>query len=200
MNTVTFDSKNEMVGFLKTVGTSSSFVSLVTETEVKMRKTGNPFLGAVKVVKRTGLINVNFVNSVRRRMAELQKVAFSETEYTAGTTWYKHIQTAEGKALPLCIHKDDDRRFYLQYFPLRSRGAKYFLKGRELSAEEVAQMETFITEPERKAFKPIVITLAIDSIRKMSARNITVLNETIDRIAQSYAELKPAQPTIERVW
>ncbi len=200
MITVTFESKNEMVGYLKTLGTSSSFVSLETETEVKMRKTGNPFVGTVKVVKRTGLINVDFVSSVRRRMAEIQKVAFSETEYVAGTTWYKHVQTAEGKALPLCVHKDDDRRFYLQYFPLRSHGEIYFLKGRQLSAEEVVQMETFITEKERKAFKPIVITLAIDSIRKMKARNITVLNETIDRIAQSYAKLQPAQPPIRKDW
>lgn len=198
MNTVTFEDKNEMVGFLKTVGTSSSFVSLVTETEVKMRKTGNPYVGTVKVVKRTGLINVDFVKSVRRRMAEIQQVAFSETEYTPGKTWYEHLQTAEGKPLPLCVHQKDARRFYLQYYPLRSHGEKYFLNGRELTAEEVTQMETFITEKEHKPFKPIVITLAIDSIRKMKARNITVLNETIDRLAQTFAELNPAQPTVAK--
>lgn len=199
MNTVTFQDKAEMVGYLKTVGTGSSFVSLQTETAVKMRKTGNPFLGTVKVTKRTGIINVNFVNAVRRRMAEIQRVAFTETEYTKGTTWYVHVQNQEGKPLPLCVHKNDDKRFYLQFYPLRSHHATYFLNGRQLSIEEVAQMETFITETERKAFKPIVITLALDSIRSMKARNVTVLNKTIDRLAQSYAQLNPAQPSLGKV-
>jgi hypothetical protein len=33
--------------FLRELGTQVRFISLVTETEVEMRKTGNPFVGTV---------------------------------------------------------------------------------------------------------------------------------------------------------
>jgi hypothetical protein len=192
--TINLESKNEIVGFLKTLGTASSFVSMDTETEVKMRKTNNPFLGAVKRCKRSGLINVNFVNSVRRKLAEIQGTTFAETEYVAGSTWYKHLETQEKKPLALCVHQKDERKFYVQFFPLHSSEHRYFLDGREMSADEVKQMKSFITETERVEYKPIVITLAIDSIRKMRARSITVLNETVNRIAQRYNS--PAQKRV----
>jgi hypothetical protein len=195
--TIKISDKNEMVAFLKMIGTGSQFVSLKTETAVKMRKTNNPFVGAVKVTKRTGLVNVDFIAAVRRRMAELQQVAFSETEYEAGSTWYKHVSTEEGKSLPLCVHQKDERKFYLQFFPLHSRDTKYFLNNRELSLEEINQMKTFITEQERNEFKPIVITLAIDSIREMRAKSITILNKTVNRLAQRMSQMEPAQKTVQ---
>lgn len=187
-----------MVGFLKTLGTDSQFVSFHTQTEVRMRKTGNPFVGTVKVTKLTGLIGVNFVKAVRRRMAEILGMDFVDTEYTPGSTWYTHLQTDEGKPLPLCVHQEDEQRFYVQFFPhpRKYRNTEYHLRGRKLTEAEVALMKTFVVKREGDEFKPVVITLAIDSIRKMSVRRITVLNNTVNRLTQTLTQLRPAQKRV----
>lgn len=180
----------EMVGFIRSVGTSSMFVSLLTETEVDMvkkdRATGqsNPYLGTIKVSRRNGLLNVNFVKSVERNM---EKSGVENPTYVPGTTWYVHESTEEGKPLPLCVHKKDSNRFYLQYFPHRSIGEnRYFLRGQELTPEQVKDMERFLSVKKASEFKPIVITLAIDSIREMKARSIKMLNHTVSRLQKRF--------------
>ena len=178
--TVKINNPLEMVGFIRTIGTECRFVSMRTETEVKMRKTGNPYVGAVKVSRRNGLVNVNFVESVKRK---LEKMAGEKIDYTPGATWYRHETTTDGKPLPLCVHSKDSSRYYLQYFPHRTLGKnRYFLNGRELTAEEVKTMKTFITEDKRAEYKPAVITLAIDSIRELRARSVRMLNDSISKI------------------
>ncbi len=183
--TVRIKDPMELVGFIKSVGTDCCFVSMRTETEVKMRKTGNPFFGAVKVSKRNGLLNVNFVKSVERNMKELTGV---KQTYTPGTTWYVHDQTVEGKPLPLCYSKQPTKRTgkvepYLQYYPHKTVGKNtYFLNGRQLSDAEVAQMKKFVITQPYSPTKPAVITLMMDSIRELKARKVTMLNDTFSRI------------------
>ena len=109
-----------MVGFLKTIGTESQFISMLTVTSPSMRKTRNPFLGVLKVSRRNGLLNVNFTSAVERKVAEHFGLKPSEVEYIPGKTWYKHLQTAEGKPLALCVHQKDSSKYYLQYYPHKS--------------------------------------------------------------------------------
>ncbi len=161
-----------MVGFLKSVGTECRYVSMITVTEVKMRKTGNPYLGAVKVSNRNGLINVNFTNSVERRVAESLGISPTQVEYTPGKTWYKHLQTAEGKPLALCVHQSDEGKYYLQYFPHKAKSV-YLFKGELIAYEKLAP---FVTEKEQNEFKPVVITLALKSIRQVKFRKLTFKN------------------------
>lgn len=192
--TVRIKDNNELVGFLRTTGGQSScFISLRTVTPVKMRKTGNPFVGAVKVSRRNGLINVDFVSSVERNM---KAAGIENPEYTAGSTWYVHETTEEGKKLALCVHKNDVTKHYLQYFPLKNLSTHYELNGRRLTAEEVTKMKTFITEDTRNEFKPIVITLAMDSIKEIKLRQVTILTENIERIKSRLTALKNTEVSL----
>jgi len=171
------------VGFLKGVGTASCFISMRTETQVKMSKTGNPYYGAVKVSRRNGLINVNFRKAVNRRCVEM-----GVTPPVAGETWYVHDSTVEGNPLALCYSKGPVKRTgkvepYLQYYPHRTLGRNtYFLNGRQLSDAEVKAMKEFVIENDRDKRKPAVITLMMDSIREIKVRKITLLNNTFSRI------------------
>jgi len=174
-STVKLGSQCEMVGYLKSLGTECRFISMNTETEVKMRKTGNPFVGAVKRTKRNGLINVNFVKSVERKMAKAAGIKPSEVDYKAGETWYVHVMTAEGKPMPLCVDKKTETKHYLQYFPHRSFKTQYFHNGVEVSYSDLAP---FITEKPVNPVKPLVITLAMKSIKNIKFRKITAVNET----------------------
>lgn len=221
-NTVTIEDKMEMVGFLRTLGLSTAFVSLRTETIVEQRKfnltgrkivspkTGklinekipNPYLGAIKLCRRNGLVNVNFVNSVCRKIAEATGQSLDAVKYERGRIWYYHA-LQNGKPLPLCVHKDNPRRFYLQFFPLRNLGRTiYVLNGVEMTADEIRDMyKNWVTQIEENEFKPIVLTLAIDSIRQIKARQIELLNSTVNRIMDRLKNkpMKPAQPPIPKV-
>lgn len=178
--TIKISSPLELVGFLRSLGTTSTFISMRTETVVEMRKTKNPYVGTVKVQKRNGLINVNFVRSVERNM---EKAGIENPEYVAGKTWYVHESTEEGKPLPLCIHKKDKNKFYLQYYPHKTIGeTTYWLNGKQLTKEQVSEMQKFVIEDKKDTFKPIVLTFSIDSIRELKARQITILNHTISRL------------------
>ena len=178
--TIKIQDKNEMVGFIRSIGTECRFVSMVTETSLPMNKTNNPWYGTVKLSHRNGLVNVNFVKSTSRNLTELTGV---KTTYEAGSTWYVHEQTVDEKPLPLCVSKKDDKKFYIQYFPHRTIGMnRYFLNGRELTSAEVEQMKPFIKTQTKSDFKPLVITLSIDSIRQLRSRRVNMLNETVSRI------------------
>ncbi len=185
--TVRIKNPLEMVGFIKSIGTTCCFISMRTETEVKMRKTGNPYFGTVKVSRRNGLVNVNYVASVERKLKELTG---EKTEYTPGQTWYIHDTTVEGKPLPLCYSKKPVKRTgkiepYLQYYPHRTIGEDtFFLNGHQLSEAEVLDMQKFVIEDTRPEYKPTVITLMMESIRELKARKITMLNSTFSRIVE----------------
>lgn len=194
--TVTIKNQTELVGFIRSIGTECQFVSMVTETEVKMRKTGNPFVGAVKRSTRNGLLNVNYVAAVERNMTEA--AGGVKQEYVAGSTWYTHEMTDDGKPLALCVHQKDNTKFYLQYFPHRTLGENtYYHNGVLMTPEQVAKMKTFITEKETSEFKPTVITLAMASIRQLKARKVTMNNNTISKLTNRLASFKNIPANID---
>jgi len=141
---------------------------MITETQVKMRKTNNPFIGTVKVCHRNGLVNVNHEKRVNRRMVE----SGLDPLYVTGETWYVHETTTEGKTISLCQSKKDNNVKYLQYFPHRNLSTKYRLNGRELTQDEVVTMKTFIPVVVTKEFKEPVITLKMESIKTIKFRRL----------------------------
>ena len=161
--------------YLRNLGTECRFISMETEVEVEARKTNNPFVGAVKRSRRNGLVNVNFVRGVIRRMKE---AGIQEPTYIPGKTWYVHEHDTNGNALALCQSKKDNNKKYLQYFPWKSYDTRYYHNGVQLTDKEVQVLKTFIPPITTKPFKRSVITLSMDSILKVTFRNINteVLN------------------------
>ena len=169
----------EMAGFIKANGTGCRFVSLVTRTPVKLNKksrlTGQPCpFGAVeKVSRKQGLLNVNFVASVERKVAEFLGVKPSEVEYEASEVWYEHLMTPDGKALPLVQHKDETKRdgkLYLQYFPRTSENSYVGPTGETLTKEQLA--EYMAPEREQNEFKPIVIAVGLGNVKEIRASGL----------------------------
>ena len=170
--TITVETEN-LPNYLRTLGTQCRFISLLTEVEVDMRKTGNPFVGTIKRSRRNGLINVNFAEGVRRRMMEK---GVDPVNHVPGKTWYVHEQTNDGKPLPLCQSKKDNSVKYLQYYPHRSYETEYLLNGEKLSPLEIEIMKTFITKPTGNEYKPIVIVLGMTSIKWVKFRKVTMVS------------------------
>jgi hypothetical protein len=183
--TIKIEDKAELIGFLRGIGTECRFVTLDTETAVRMRKTGNPYNGTIKIAKRNGLVGVDFVKACERRYAKLHGLAVKDVEYEAGKVWYVHCQTEDGKPLALCQNKKDNTKKYLQYFPLRNLGTTIYVHPTlgQLTKEQVNDMYArFVPVDDREEWKPDVITLGIDSIRSITFRKIKMLNETVSRL------------------
>lgn len=157
----------------RNAGTQCRFVSMVTETPVKIKKSC-PHKNVIKLSKRNGLINANFVKSVERKMAAKLGMKPSDVKYEAGSTWYEHETTSDGKPSCVCQHKKDTNKKYLQYFPHKSLWTKYVDgNGNEIPFSELK--EHFYAQ-KKSEFKPLVITLGMDSIRSLRHRKITVSN------------------------
>jgi len=175
----------EMVGFLKTNGTACRFVSLVCKTPVVKIKASNPFGQVVtkgkvvgecqlfKVASKIGIINANYNTSVRNRIAEKLGVSLSEVEYENGEVWYRHIQTVDGKNLPLVVNKDETKAgHYVQYFPHKSTSVYVNAKG-ETIPDEVVQPYLY-KETERPDFKPCVISINLANVLQFKASGVVI--------------------------
>ena len=171
----------EMVGFLKTVGTESRFVSMVSNTPVVKIKASNPWgagaktkAGLYKVSKKLGIINANFNTSVRRRIAERLGVELKEVEYEDGEVWYEHLRTSDNKPLPLVQHKDESKKgdFYLQYYPMKSAN-HYVNEAGEIIPDSIVQPFLY-KESERPDFKPTVIVVNLANVRQLKASGVII--------------------------
>lgn len=218
--TIKIEDKAELIGFLRSIGTECRFICVTTETEVKMNmarntgrkvkspKTGklinekepNPYYGAIKVARRNGFVNADFVKMVEKRYAAVMGIPVDDVTYTPGGTWYQHCQDENNRPLCLCEHQEDTTRKYLQMFPLRNLGeTTYWLNGRQMTEDKIAKMYRFwITEDENPEWKPRCIVLAIDSIRSITFRKVHLLNETFSRIASTMAHWKATRVSTRR--
>lgn len=196
--TVEFSNDLELAGFIKANGTQCRFVSMVSKTPVTKMKVNNPFhtikggkvvgsVGLWKVSKKIGLINANYNNSVRNRIAEKLGVAVSAVEYEQGEVYYEHLMTAEGKPLPLVQHKDETKRkgLMLQYYPHRSENCYVNAAGEIVPDAEVEKY--LYAESERSEFKPAVLAVYLSNIKRLTASGVIVEAGDYDEAEQSLA-------------
>ena len=176
----------EMVGFLKTNGRSSRFVSLLTRTPVVKIRAGNPFhqisKGAVvgepklfKVSCKLGLINANYNASVRRRVAEAMGVKPEEVEYENGPVWFHHLSDGSGGTVPCLGEKTEEPnkgKIYLLYFPHKSENSYVNDQG-EPVADAVVKPWLY-KESARPDFKPSFITLKLENVLEMRASGLVI--------------------------
>jgi hypothetical protein len=162
----------EMVGFIRTNGTQCQFVSMLTVTAPKLKKTC-PWKDVLKISRRNGLLNVNYNTSVRRRIAKALGVELSEATYENGETWYAHQMTEDGKPLPLVCHKTkNDGKFYVQYFPIRSSGTRYTTASGETIAGE--KLEQYFYARKESEYKPAVCCFAVENIKELHASKVII--------------------------
>lgn len=182
--TVTLNNVSEMVGFLKTNGTTCCFVSILSDTPVEKLRKDCPYKGVRKVARRNGWLNINYNMSVRRRIAERLDVELKEVQYDNGTTWYQHVMTEEGKALPLCVNKKtpDSGKYYIQYFPRKSK-SQYVLPNGDPIDENLLK-PYFYKESERSDFKPAVITISLENVKELRVRGL-ILKTPSAKVAEA---------------
>lgn len=176
----------EMLGFIKSNGTQCRFVSLISETEPKLKQ-DCPYKGVVKVSKKQGMVNVNYNTSVKRKVAEKFGVEIKDVEYENGKVWYKHLTTADGKSLPIVVNKKtpENGNFYLQFFPTKSVNV-YRLPNGDMVDE--AKLEPyFYSRGERSEFKPCVIAIGLENVKQLRASGVIMTTEDAEQAEEALA-------------
>lgn len=101
----------------------ATFVTVATNTEPKMKKTGNPFHGRVrKIAKYNGQINFHYDRAV---LAQLEREGKDASCFFAGESYHKPILREDGTLTPFAVHKDDPSREYLRFRILRTLETSY---------------------------------------------------------------------------
>jgi hypothetical protein len=162
-------SPQDMANFLRENGTACRFVSLISDTEPRLRK-DCPFQGVRKISRKTGLVNVNYLAACERGIAAQLGVDASEIDYAPGETWHAPELTEDGKALPISQHRDAAKRTgagYLRFFPRRSVDTYVDGSGQTIAEETLAPY--FYAKGERKEWKPCFITIGLENVRELRA-------------------------------
>ncbi len=162
--------RDELVSTLLT-RKGAFFATIVAETDPRMRKTGNPYVGAMKISRVNGLFNWIYENAVnRQRIRENQPLdSAGEVEHFTPEPrkWGTRLKRADGTVTPLVEHKG---KHYLEMKVERSLGYEYRLSGATLDPKAV---EAFL--PERKegarqeVENPVILRdYAVDSIQQIT--------------------------------
>lgn len=175
---------SDMANFIIEGGTACRFVGITSETEPKLKKSC-PFVGVRKISRKVGMVNVNYASAVDRRIAQILGCEVGEVTHTPGTTWYQHVTTPDGRALPLVHHKDPAKvgNFYLQFFPRKSVDKYVDAQGNEIAESELEPH--FYSKGERKEYKPAVIVLSLDNIKELRASGQVVTAEDMGEAEKS---------------
>lgn len=195
-NVVKMMNSLEMLGFIKTNGTSCRFTAITTRTPVVKIRAGNPWgagakteSGLYKVSRKIGIINVHWCAAVERRIAEKLGVPAKEVEYVAGDVWYEHLMTSDDKALPVVQHKDEAKRngeFYLQYFTHKSEN--YYVNEAGEVVPDATVKPWLYAAPERSDFKPSVISVKLSNIQQLKLSGIVIEMPELNEVESLFAD------------
>jgi len=133
---------------------------IITETEPKLKKTGNPFLGKSVIkrsAKRVGVNGnyANMVNNARKREIEVlneqRKVdglaPISATEFVPKTSWHTPVLDGFNGSI-VCNKKEvdkpvDERKLYLKHVVTGDTQTRYFIDGVLATDDEVDTIKEF---------------------------------------------------------
>lgn len=167
-------SKSELVSTLFEIR-GSKLTTIVSETDPRLKKTGNPFARAIKIARVNGCINwiyQNAVNNQRYRENQPTDEDGNIEHFTAEPRkWGVRIHRTDGSVTPLVEHKG---QYYLELKVQRSLGYEYRLDDDVIDQTLIEPFLPRKTEGARqKLAKPVILRdYSINSIRQITMDGI----------------------------
>jgi hypothetical protein len=157
--------RNQLVDMmLRSFG--SNIITIHIQTEPKMRKTGNPFMGTVKFASYNGMVGFYYDAAVLRR---LEKEGKSADSFRKGESWHEPVIVSD-KLTPLCRHKTNGN-LYLRFMINSMLSCRFDLNGQTIDRED---LEPFLTDnsgsyENQGLDKPVrIITIKIDNVNRIT--------------------------------
>lgn len=164
---------------------------IITETEPKMRKTGNPLSGR-KVIKRSSKrvgVNGNYANMVNnQRQRELDALneqrraeglaELTVKEFKPKTSWHTPVFDSFNGSI-VCNKKDiakpvEKRKLYLKHVVTGDTQTQYFIDGKPATEDEIATIKEYTQKSgggkHQGVENPIIINaVAFNNIKEIHA-------------------------------
>jgi len=142
----------------------STPITFVARTKVRMNKTGNPFVGAMKIARINGFINWSYERSVNRQRG---REGVEEEFKALVRKWGERQKDRKGRLLPFVLHKD---KTYVEVKVQKSLGYEYEFEGKPVPKEEIHKFMPKRKEGARQDVKRAVVLrdYALDSIQAVT--------------------------------
>ncbi len=152
----------------------SQFVSIIANTEPRMRKTNNPYIGRVRKIARVnGIVNFHYDEGVLRR---LEKEGKSAEDFRKGESWHEPVVTENGSLTPFCRHKTSGE-LYLRLM-LNNLTSEYIdvVNNHTVDEKDIAPFLVKNGYDNQGLDQPLrFLTYKMDSIKVVSANGKTFL-------------------------
>jgi hypothetical protein len=147
----------------------ATFVTVVVNTEPRMRKTGNPFYGKIRKISRyNGQVNFQYDGAVERQLAKEGK---SVDDFRRGESWHVPVIREDGTLTPFCQHKSNGTK-YLRFRMLNVIESKYVMSdGSPVDESEVREyLQQGNNYANQGTDNPVkIITVALDNVESLTA-------------------------------
>lgn len=154
-----------------------TFVSCVTVTEPKMRKTGNPYLGRVrKVTKFVGAVNFDYDNAVENAREREGK---DREDWSKGESWSRPITRPDGTLTPFACHKDDPEKIYFRIRQIEWPKSEYFIDGERV---DESALEDWLIKSKPAANQGLENAVRMNTPLWENVRAVSVNGETYYKI------------------
>ena len=152
----------------------ATFITFVAQTEPKMRKTGNPYVGnVVKTAKVNGQLNFNYVKAVEKALVNEGK---SKEDFKQGESWHTPVLRDDNTMTPFCQHKKTGA-YYLRFRMIGKIESTYQTKDGQPIND--ADLEPFIVKSDyanQGLDEPIIfLTYGLESIRQLTMNGQTYI-------------------------
>lgn len=151
-----------------------TFMSCVTVTEPRMRKTGNPYVGRVhKVTKFVGAINFDYDNAVENAR---EREGQSREDWVKGESWSRPITRPDGTFTPFACHKDDPEKIYLRFRQTAWPQSEYFIDGERVEKSAIAE---WLQESKPATNQGLDNPVRMNTVSWENVRAVSVNGETL---------------------
>jgi len=142
----------------------STPITFVARTVVRMRKTGNPYMGATKVARVNGFINWSYERSVNRQRG---REGVEEEFKALVRKWGERQRDNKNRLLPFVLHKD---KTYVEVKVQKSLGYEYEFEGKPVAKDEINKFLPKRKEGARQEVERAVVLrdYALDSIQSVT--------------------------------
>jgi hypothetical protein len=131
------------------------------------------------VSKLQGIVNADFVEAVKSRIANILDVDKSQVDYTAGKSSYVHPFPSAPCVLAKASNPNDGV-YYLQYMPTEGKTEYVFVNENNEAVDTEIVKPWLYAKSARSEYKPAVVSLMLSRIVEMRASGLILTTEDMD--------------------
>lgn len=158
-------------------GSQATFFSMITTTDAKLLKTGNPFKDdkVEKVSGYQGSINVNYANMVNNQLEREGK----EANFQAVSNWHEKKYDEYNGCVVVKV-EGNKRQEYLMFINNKVKRYGFYLNGASCSTEQIEVIKPFLPKHSKPTNQGTEKPILVQTIKLQNIKRITINKKTYE--------------------